>query len=684
MITINVPTTETDNNKVTVYNVDDYPYYIGDDDILVSKRKNRKTYFYYNVSAAYDIETTTIDNIGYMYHWQICIRDKVVFGRTWEEFTQFINNLVRVNNLSLQKRLVIYVHSLDFEFTFTHQFLDICDAFYKDKHKPLYVLDRRGIEFRCSYFLSNMSLKKFCENSKLCTYNKLDGNDYNYRKIRLPNTPMDKKIELPYCYCDVRGLCQCIDTLLLDDTISTIPLTSTGYVRRDVNKALLSNSKNYFLFKQTALTADLYEMCVAAKRGGNTHANRFLANYKLGTKANPVYSYDIKSSYPARLLMSYYPMSKFTFVSVKCERELRKYMDKYCCLIEITLFGLEVEPDNVMPYLPISCCTELSKDIKADNGRILSASLVTLTLTEIDLDIILRTYSVKAKEVKRIAVARRGKLPKELRQIVLDYFYGKTTLEDVDYYLYLKSKNKLNAIYGMMLSAIVHDIIDFCEDNQKRWTKRTPNLEESLTKHYNNRHNILVYQHGIWCVAHARNELQIMIDRVGVWSIYCDTDSLKFLGKHNIALFEERNQEIMEEIDKCVIKPYVHYNNKDYYMGIWEREKDMYNFKTLGSKKYCYNVCDDDKFVTTVAGMSKEKGAERAGSADNFFIGAKFEDVGRTVAHYNYCDVHKETINGCTFTTASNIGVEDTTYTLGVSREYYEILYENLEFDIDM
>ena len=116
---------------------------------------------------------------------------------------------------------------------------------------------------------------------------------------------------------------------------------------------------------------------------------------------------------------------------------------------------------------------------------------------------------------------------------------------------------------------------------------------------------------------------------------------------------------------------------------MWDDDGFYKKFKTVGSKKYCY-VDKNNKLHITVAGMSKQKGAERVGTIDNFNIGKEFVDVGRTVSWYNDNDIHEITVDNCTFTTASNIGVIETTYTLGVTDQYFEVFnYPNLYLDIE-
>lgn len=122
---------------------------------------------YYRVPATFDIETTTISNVekpyAFMYIWQFCLDGKVVIGRTWKEFNLFIDELINALGLEEDKKLVIYVHNLSYEFEFIRDFLEFKDVFATAKRKVLKA-STNELEFRCSYYLSNMNLAKFISN----------------------------------------------------------------------------------------------------------------------------------------------------------------------------------------------------------------------------------------------------------------------------------------------------------------------------------------------------------------------------------------------------------------------------------------------------------------------------------------------------------------------------------------
>ena len=667
-----------------VYTVKDFPY---KDLIFNPLVKKGKRVQYYNCSSAFDIETTTVDGLkdfkgnyekkpyGFMYQWQFCINEKVIFGRTWEEFTELLKKLVYFMDLNINKRLVIYVHLLAFEFQFIKEFIDIESVFAKDKRKPMKVVCKNGIEFRCSYFLSNMSLAKFCENTQNCKYYKLL-DVYDYSKLRTKDTVLSD-IEKSYCYNDVRGLCECIDNLLLDDTVASIPLTNTGYVRRDYRKAM-DSKEDRKVFLNSQLEEDEYLMLRKAFRGGNTHANR----YKVNKVVNNVYSFDIASSYPTCIMEDYVPIGRFMKVRLNNLEKLNYYCRNFCVVMEVTFKSIKAKKGNVIPYIDLAHCTYIKKDKEKktyinDNGRILSADLITLNLTEIDFEIIVNTYDFESLAVTKSMYAIRGKLPFSMRQKMMEYYEKKTQLKDVEgkEYEYMKSKNRLNSTFGMCVTRIDNSDIIYNSDSFE-WEETLPIIEDSLKSFYKSRNSFLAYQWGVYITAQARKRLQKMINKVGEDVVYCDTDSIKFINSFHVAEFENENKLLREKALKNDIKAVAYREGFEYPLGVWDNDGFYTAFKTLGAKKYCFEKIKDDKkiFNVTVSGMNKKKGASAVGSCDNFQIGKTYTDIGRTTSWYNDELPHSITVDGVTFTTASNIGVLDTTYTLGVTNEYWELL----------
>ena len=96
-----------------------------DEDMLVSTGKRtpetKLMIRCYNLPSAFDIETTSLYLDGDiksapMYVWQFGINGYVVIGRTWDEFENMLQAIIKKLDLAEDKRLVIYVHNLSFEF----------------------------------------------------------------------------------------------------------------------------------------------------------------------------------------------------------------------------------------------------------------------------------------------------------------------------------------------------------------------------------------------------------------------------------------------------------------------------------------------------------------------------------------------------------------------------------------
>ena len=238
-------------------------------------QSSSQKYYYKDLITAFDIETTYIKDIdqSVMYIWQWQFGSKcTVIGRSWYELRLFLANLKEILK---DDKLVIFVHNLSFEFEYLSGVFDFApdDVFCMDRRKILKATLNKSFEFRCSYLHSNMNLRAFCEKMGVHNYKlKMD-----YKKPRFWYTELSQK-ELAYCINDVRGLVEAITVEMNrdNDNLYTIPLTSTGYARRDAKKAMRRVSKSFV--ENQLPSFELYKLLREAFRGGNTHASRFYAN----------------------------------------------------------------------------------------------------------------------------------------------------------------------------------------------------------------------------------------------------------------------------------------------------------------------------------------------------------------------------------------------------------------------
>ena len=656
----------------TIYTPDELPWNeLAFTPTVYKAGKTRRGYL--NIPCAFDIETSTIetkkadgktDAYGFMYQWQFCIGEYVVFGRRWEEWQDFVKQLINRLQLSIRRTLVIYVHNLSFEFQYMKEFFHWTDVFCKEARKPMKATCEQFIEFRCSYYLSNMSLAKWCENTQGVThYKKVD--TYDYKKLRTPETPLTEE-EQEYCYNDVKGLCECLTHHLKEDTLATIPLTSTGYLRRSYRKRMGENPRNRERFEASELTPELYQLMKEAFRGGDTHANLAFSNQILFD----VESYDKKSSYPASMMMDKYPVYAFSKETEGTLYTINQTEKEYAWIARLHLLRPRYIGKTGSPYIPVSKCVQLTEDFINDNGRVLFADGLTITITDLDWDIISKEYVYEDYAMTDVYISRYGDLCDEFKEELMISFRKKTELDGIAdrAYEYMKEKNKVNSAYGMMVTDIAQDEITY---NGKEYVKKKAELGEALRRYYKSRNSFLSYQHGVWVTANARFRLYEGRELVGRDNVYNDTDSLKFIGDYGAA-FAAYNANIIKQAES--LGAYADGPTGRKYLGIWEHDAHYEEFKTLGAKKYI--VKEDGVYKTTIAGVSKKKGAEyfRKHGIDAFRIGTRIPDSGHLVGYYHDEDIHTIHINNVDITTASSLALVEGGYQIGVTDEYLDLL----------
>ena len=661
-----------------------------------------------------DTETTTIcvgsiNNpfdfpIAITYLYQITLCDYNFIFRTSDDFSNFLKTLV----IELDKynaTLVFYVHNLSFEFQFFKAFLNIdSDSVFATKPRSImkFTTDDSALEFRCSYYLSNMSLEKFTENFCDETYRK-DKDLIDYEIERFPWTELSDE-ELYYSLMDTITLYHAIKNIMEKDgdNIKTIPATSTGYPRRDGRIACIGKSsyhrtyeqqKYVKLFHKVRIDKHMMELAEKAFRGGNTHANRFYAGqhlYNIG-------SYDFSSSYPAIIVASdYFALSK----PVECTKDvqdldsLKYYANKYWMILRILFKDIEVRNYKkvVCPYISKSnVLYDRKEDGIYDNGRILKQNgYVEITCLGNELPIIMKQYKGSFKVIEAY-YSHKGYLPDLLRKTVLNYFHTKTELKGVQgkEYEYMKSKNKLNSFYGMMVEKMVKPIIEY---SLGKCTMRQPTeseIEDAIEKFYSNRSNkYLCFLWGVSITAVARVRLQEMIDIVGSDFVYCDTDSCKMRSPEKyIKKFNEYNEEWIKKADNCGLQYYAYTkNNEKQILGIADRESDYKEFITLGAKKYAV-INQKDSLEITIAGVPKKSGALLLGNIDNFKPGFVFKtsdsdsnslrQLWKKTLFYNDDINEILTIDGRQLNITSYVALERTTYELNITDEYQDLIQEN-------
>lgn len=617
------------NEYLSLFNIGEYK--------LVQKNKKH----FYNIPCTFDIETTSAykhiptgkilearevvkmretnkdfieddyQKIAWMYIWMISIDDNLFVGRTWLEFAEFIRKICIKFRTDI-RGLIFYVHNLAFEFDFIKFIFKWDKIFASEAHKIIYAIATCGITFKCSYMLSNSSLETVGKNLVKYKADKQVGL-LDYSKLRHSNTPLSDD-EIKYCLYDVIVLSNFIRESMEGETngsITTIPLTKTGYVRRYcrhyVNKPMYQYVYNKFV-SQFKLDNKLYIMLKDAFMGGFTHANAL----NQGEVFHNVYSYDFTSSYPAVMLLEpEYPISKGQFYNCTSLDDFKMNLDHYFCLFDITFYNIRLKDNIYECIISESKCRD-GVNLKANNGRIYEAESLTITITNIDYKDINMFYDFDKITIKNFRRYKKGYLPKPLMECVLKFYKDKTELKGVDgkEAEYQLSKGMLNSIFGMMVMDPVRAQIEFNQE-QDLWSESI-DIDKSIESYNKSRNRFLVYEHGIVITALSRRNLFTGIRELGRDFIYADTDSLKFinLDKHK-KYFDDYNENIYKKI-KRVCKEY-DLNPDDFSpktikgdvktIGLWDYEGCYESFKTLRAKTYLYK---DDTYHLTVAGLNKK------------------------------------------------------------------------------
>ena len=633
-----------------------------------------------------------LEKTSLCYIWQASIDDVVYYDRYLETFADFLEEVEE----KFYGKKIIWVHNLSYEFQFLLNLFSFDKIFARTPHKVIYA-EKDNFTFRCSYFLTRLSLEKWAIDKKL-PVEKMKG-DLDYLKIRTPLTQLTEE-ELNYCERDClvvyHGIRQYQERY---KHLEKIPLTQTGEVRKEVKNVLHGNNKHFKkcteLLPRNAYEYARLKECFA---GGWTHANYTYS----GKILRNVTSKDIASSYPTVMIAYKYPYSQWQ--KVKSINDFNN--NDYSLILDITLKGIISKYEN--NYISYNKCYYTKNAVK-DNGRIIKADEIRMVLTNVDYNIIVNTYEIKTIEINDAWVSINQYLPTEFVKFILKLYGDKTTLKGIKEFesqykefesQYKTSKQFINSLFGMCVTAILQENVIFSNDE---WYVETMDIEAINTglnklreKPYK---NFLSYQWGVWITAYARRALWTPIQEIDGDVIYCDTDSIKYIGNHD-EVFNRYNEKIVHDletackfhdIDTELLRPKDR-NGVSHQIGIFEDDGKYDEFVTLGAKRYAYKK--DDGIHITVSGVSKKSGVKALkGSLKNFNEDLEFnyDESGKLISTYlneqspitwnaGEYDEYKSTYK-------YGINMQPTTYTMSVTDEYMDLISQsdliktNLDYD---
>lgn len=655
--------------------------------ILNGKQLNTKEYLKLNKQDKENVKA-----MATMYIWQFGVNDEIYYGRTWHELYLFLQRLEWFGTV---KKKFVFVHNLSFEFQFLRNIFKFKNVMARKSHKVMKCeLIDFNIEFRCSYYMTNLPLKKLPDVYNL-DVEKMVG-DLDYNKIRHSKTELTKK-ELKYCENDCLVVYKYIQKELLEyGTVKNIPLTSTGHVRREL-KERISKNWNYKNKVRKAINVDghIYNLLVQAFAGGYTHANWIYANEVL----HNITSYDFTSSYLYVMVTHKFPSKEFKPCKITNRNQMLK---SFAYLLKVRFYNIKCKYYN--NFISQSKCIRI-KNGKYDNGRIIYAEELEIVLTDIDFYFILHTYNCQY-EILESYYSKYDYLPKDFIEFILEKYINKTKYKNIEEKKveYALEKAKFNSLYGMAVTNNIKDAVIF--DNDTGWEEipiENQEIIDSLEKE--KKQGFLSFAYGVWVTAWARYNLLTNIIEQDKYCCYCDTDSIKLLEGFDKTKIDNYNKKVIEKIKQVSkdleidINKFTPTDSKGikHTIGLFDFDGFYESFITQGAKKYAYtkyidkekikdntNVLkiENDKALIleiTVAGVPKQ-GAKALKKLedfkDNFIFDYKYTNKNLLVYNDNMESFRLVDYKGIEQIVNDKYAccLIPTTYELGKSEEYANLI----------
>ena len=627
-----------------------------------------------------------------MYIWQFSINEDVYYGRTWEEFIEFMKMI----NEIVPEIKYLFIQNLSFEFQFIKDVVHMSDVMARKPHKPMtcFMKDFNFI-VKCSYMMSNSSLENMSKNFNLDIKKKVG--DLDYTKIRHSKTPLSDK-ELEYCEYDCLVVYKYIlKELEVYGTVKNIPTTNTGKVRREL-KELVMNDYKYKNYVRQAINTDphIYNLLVEGFAGGYTHSNRIFTDEIFEN----VDSYDETSAYLYFITTYRFPASKFKRCYIKDINDMSR---KFAYLLVVKF--KDIKTKYYSSFISMSKCRSIKGGVY-DNGRIIKADEITIVLTDVDFRFIIDTHNIAEYEIIESYFAIYKFLPKALINFVLDKYVGKTKLKNVEGMedVYQRIKGMANSTFGMTVTNNIRDEVVYL-DSEKTWTTEELKNDEIIDKLINEeKQGFLSFSYGVWITSFARDALLRRVIEVDDYIIYCDTDSCKLRDGYDKEVFNRYNEQVKKRIEWVSnllgidINKYIPEDVKGnkHMLGSFEKEGKKYNkytyerFITQGAKKYAFEERELDeetgkyknKISITVAGVPKKAkvGLKKLEDFKDGYI-FRYEDTNKNTLFY----VDNQTPfmlkdylgNDYMVTDTSGVCLVPTSYTLGKALEYAELLEDD-------
>ena len=385
-----------------------------------------------------------------------------------------------------------------------------------------------------------------------------------------------------------------------------------------------------------------------------------------------------------------FPSDKFTPCNIK---KIEQMNPNNAYLMRVRMTNVKSKYWN--HFISQSKCRHI-RGGRYDNGRVMKADSLELTLTDVDFRVLYEAYSFEY-EILECYYSIYRYLPKQLINFILDKYVLKTQYKDVadKKVEYQRQKSLFNSIYGMTVTNTIRDEVVY--NNETGWSE-TPLTNEDIIEKLKEEEKqaFLSFSTGCWVTAFARSNLMknIIASYEGKcmddYLVYADTDSLKLCEGYPKEVIENYNKFVenkIKHVSEVLQIPLNRFAPKDIkgkerMLGLFDDDGHYVEFITQGAKKYAYKL-EDDSIHITVSGVPKKGAKALKDDLHNFKDNLVFtyEDTGKSTLFYCEdqepvilkdlygveCEVHDK--SGCCLVPNS--------YTLGKSLEYAELLEDS-------
>ena len=290
-------------------------------------------------------------------------------------------------------------------------------------------------------------------------------------------------------------------------------------------------------------------------------------------KEKPILGLDIKSAYIYSLLTQKFPVSKAKEEDPKnWEFYIKNEYEGSLGTYKIT-------------YTTASSIVHCFKDIGGKNLVSGQDVIVTLTLTNVDLAILLSLEKVYIKEVvcTYLEVYDLDYLPRYVLARLVEEYLKKSSIDKAKHpEMYKLQKTILNGIYGNCIKKL----------NLEFFKKKKDSA-------------YLTPQWGIWTTSYTKQHLLGLALQMSGW-LYSDTDSIycydTIENREFLRAYNEKTRKIMASF--CERTGFIHPELLE--LGEFELENEIIKFKALKQKEYLFTT-KEGKIIVKAAGCSKEE-----------------------------------------------------------------------------